>query len=112
MKTNKTDKHTPGPWQYDSDGHFVCVDMDASKMICDIRGWGWLQKMGHQKAVETQIANAKLIASAPDLLEACQWALKQFEKLSDDGRYPEHLLSENGGNGFTPLVNAIKKATL
>lgn len=68
MKT----KHTPGPWQYDEDGHFVSVDMDASKMICDIRGWGWLQKMGHAKAIEVQKANAKLIAAAPDLLEALQ----------------------------------------
>lgn len=65
-------KHTPGPWQADEEGLFVSVDMDASKMICDIRGWGWLQKLGTEKAIEIQKSNCKLIAAAPDLLVALQ----------------------------------------
>jgi hypothetical protein len=61
---------------------------------------------------EQDEANAKLVACAPDLLEACNWALQQFKRLSEEGKYPEHLLAENGGNGFMPLVTAIKKATV
>lgn len=55
--------------------------------------------------------NEKLIAAAPDLLAACQWALEQFKILADKGLYPEHLLQENGGEGMMPLVKAINKAT-
>jgi hypothetical protein len=31
--------------------------------------------------------------------------------LADEGRYPEFMLSQNGGEGVMPLVNAIKLAT-
>lgn len=55
--------------------------------------------------------NAILAASAPDLLEACQWAYKTFKRLADEGRYPEFLFQQNGGNGLIPLVKAIRKAT-
>lgn len=98
MKT----KHTPGPWQYDTDGHFVSVSMDASKMICDIRGWGWLKNMGHQKAVETQIANAKLIAAAPELLNAALMAITYLTKVN---------CGDEGDQAWQYLEQAIKKAT-
>ena len=55
--------------------------------------------------------NAKLIAAAPELLEACQWALKQFEILNDKGLYPTHLLYVNGGDGLMTIIKAINKAT-
>lgn len=45
-----------------------------------------------------------------DLAEACNWALEQFKRLADEGRYPEFMLSNNGGEGVMPLVNALKKA--
>lgn len=67
-----------------------------------------LQKWTNSEELE---ANAKLIAAAPELLNACQWAGEQFKILADKGLYPEHLLQENGGNGWMPLVLAIKKAT-
>lgn len=56
-------------------------------------------------------ANAKLIAAAPDLLAACNWAVNQFKRLADEGRYPEFMMSQNGGEGCMPIVSAIKKAT-
>ncbi len=57
-------------------------------------------------------ANAKLCAAAPELLKACEWAIKQFEILADKGLYPEHMLHNNGGVGYMPIIEAIKKATL
>lgn len=48
---------------------------------------------------------------ADELLSACEWAKEQFKKLADEGRYPESMLSQNGGEGIMPLVNAIKLAT-
>ncbi len=46
------------------------------------------------KAVEDveAIANAKLIAAAPEFLEACKWALEQFKRLGDEGHYPQFML--------------------
>jgi hypothetical protein len=48
---------------------------------------------------------------ADELLSACEWAKEQFKKLADEGRYPEFMLSQNGGEGIMPIVNAIKLAT-
>ena len=56
-------------------------------------------------------ANAKLMAAAPELLSACQWAVDQLKRLADEGKYPEFMLSENGGQGMMPLILAIKNAT-
>lgn len=55
-------------------------------------------------------ANARLIAAAPKLLEACKWAVEQFKKLADQGKYPDFMMADNGGNGIMPLVEAIKQA--
>ncbi len=55
-------------------------------------------------------ANAKLIAAAPNLLEACIWAKDVIKKLADEGKYPDFLLKENGGDGIMTLVDAINKA--
>jgi|GEM_PF-2972206 len=43
------------------------------------------------------------------LYGACTWALEQFERLAQDGRYPEFMLTVNGGEGFMPLLNAIEE---
>lgn len=78
-KVNKKYNHTPGPWDADSEGSFVSLSGDASKMICDIRGWGWLQKLGHERAIEIQKANGKLIAAAPDLPELAEAILSCYK---------------------------------
>ena len=109
-------KHTKGPWNQccaETTPHFVFADEDQA--ICSLRCNDPVNSdYNHMEGVvtnEERIANAKLIAAAPDLLEACIWAVDQFKILADKGLYPEHLLTENGGNGVMPLVNAIKKAT-
>lgn len=48
---------------------------------------------------------------ADELLSACEWAKAQFKRLADDGNYPEFMLSQNGGQGVMPIVNAIKIAS-
>jgi len=55
--------------------------------------------------------DSKLAAAAPELLRACIWALEQFKRLSDEGKYPEFMLVQNGGEGVMPLVRAINNTT-
>lgn len=67
-------KHTPGPWQYES---LPAVVTDANRCIIAVT-------VGPERTVavadvKQQRANARLIAAAPDLLEACNRLLMQVE---------------------------------
>ncbi len=69
-----SEKHTPGPWK---DDEMACYVFAGNMMVCQIRGWGHLTGRGalnlpEDKAIEIQKANGRLIAAAPDLLEACK----------------------------------------
>jgi len=75
MKSN----HTPGPWKAHFNvptavipGHIIKRDDDVQIPIASL----WVGGGTHGKTI--QIANAKLIAAAPDLLEA----LEPFAKLA------------------------------
>jgi hypothetical protein len=66
--------HTPGPWTYHADGeanHYTLMRSDG----------GWLISFLHngEQWTLTQEANARLMAAAPEMLEA----LKNLE--NDDG---------------------------
>ena len=74
-------KHTPGPWAFVAaddissehryiSSHWVSgpfTDESQYRTICDIAKWD---------TQERQIANAQLIAAAPDLLEALEAVLE------------------------------------
>lgn len=70
--------HTPGPWKVDEDG-FVWGYLPGSHMkeprflIAQVRGWGYMQYM--QGGEQIHAANARLIAAAPELFEACTLAM-------------------------------------
>lgn len=72
--------HTPGPWFTKREG-FSTVYVDARI------GGGLLQEVAavgpQEGGIQQQDANARLIAAAPELLEACKAAL------SDDQPYIE-----------------------
>lgn len=79
-------KHTPGPWNVDFidgvDGVFAAGD----KRICqvnevDIVGW-------NVRFRDESEANGRLIAAAPDLLEALQQAVTSMQ----DSGYPNDSL--------------------
>lgn len=62
-------KHTPGPWVV-FDGHFPGIDGDDGKFSVLIYGEE-LEEGGIRGRTSEEIAaNARLIAAAPDLLEA------------------------------------------
>lgn len=74
-------RHTPGPWEVDDANPemvFTTYGADDSGMrqyICDCEGTG-----SYETTPQSEYeANARLIAAAPELLEACKEALEQIQ---------------------------------
>jgi hypothetical protein len=101
----KTSKHTPGPWNvngmHDNGTPEVWVyddkaDQLVARVICETKR--------HE-------ANARLIAAAPDLLEACKAALSLAWEVgceTEDG--VGTLLEDSRGDLFRQLSAALAKA--
>lgn len=67
-------KHTPGPWHY-LGGRFVAAGTNPGcPFVADCMVSESIRATG------TTEANAKLIAAAPELLEACKIMLVQFKR--------------------------------
>lgn len=62
MKT----KHTPGPWYLSLMTGFVYNNENLEKLICTTESGPDCYKF-----TDEQLANARLIAAAPELLDAC-----------------------------------------
>jgi hypothetical protein len=96
--------HTPGPWEVsgdrdDSDGLCV-VEKATGRLICLVES-----TLGYAAADE---ANARLIAAAPDLLEALDYLLQQT--VDQDLEYGIGL-SEGEEDAQAKALAAIAKAT-
>lgn len=63
-------KHTDGPWMFDpsSNNVWATAPTGDNLHIATVRGWGHFQRLGD--GPETMQANGRLIAAAPQLLEA------------------------------------------
>ena len=96
-------KHTPGPWTFvgPSPGGTACDDGGDYAII---QGRGIIAEAIHHVDVgrtEDALANARLIAAAPDMLEALE---SVYERLHQDDTYVgDPLLAE--------VFAAIAKAT-
>lgn len=97
------DEHTPGPWSVypETDGTEICaVDMvprlPIRQIICrPVPGENW-------------IANARLIAAAPDLLAVAQELLRA---LDGNGKIDKRSQPIGGPTYRSMLKDAIAKAT-
>jgi len=89
-------KHTPGPWRVEKSGY--------TQIACLVYAGDYpvLNTAVPPSSKEEWESNAKLIAAAPDLLEACKKALIHFDHLG--------LVGTNGI--MEDLRQAIKKAEL
>ena len=64
-----SEKHTPGPWKSTKDGRIYSETATEWNRTANAETAAWVAATGENPA------NARLIASAPDLLAACEaWA--------------------------------------
>ncbi len=67
-----------GPWYYSEPGAMVRT-ADDQQHVCDIRGFGKLDKeVGTSEALKIMDATGELIAAAPDMLAALQECVTDF----------------------------------
>lgn len=80
MSTKSETKHTPGPWTIDESANYASVYADQSDvLICDFNTSCGVSPQ--------ERANLDLIAAAPELLKALEYAQECIEKkinVSDD----------------------------
>lgn len=97
---------TPGEWAvFPKESKFkVYSDDTVGSIIADCTGEYTILKQ------EEKIANATLIQAAPDMYRALKKCYEIFHQLAADGKYPESLLSQNGGTGITFITKALQKA--
>lgn len=93
--------HTEGPWEIK---HEFTIISDSGRGIATCGGY--TQNFDDEKVHLENVANAHLIAAAPELLEACKWV---------ESIYAEYMrLNPNPNNdGFrivTEGVSQIRKA--
>ena len=72
--------HTPGPWWiYESAGEIMGeypgIEADGGSVVC----FGDDMEGVRGDTCEERLANARLIAAAPELLEALDWAVNEFD---------------------------------
>jgi hypothetical protein len=106
---NEQTKHTPGPWQIDKFiGEFVVSSGDTSsdpnaREICECYQDG-------ERQDKTDLANARLIAAAPDLLTTLKFGLS----ITNDLTLSDADIAENTSKSalFIRMARAaIAKAT-
>jgi hypothetical protein len=95
-----TTKHTPGPWHLQPIGRELYVEADGPAFICDMQKDCLLEGMDDSAIMP----NARLIASAPELLEALQCVLAWV------GMYKDSLAWESGKREIESARAAIAKA--
>jgi len=96
-------KHTKGKWTAEQTDVHISVRpwrvLQGTKIICKLDSY---DRYNSEANIEEE-ANAKLIAAAPDLLEALKNAMEWFKKLDD--------WSGVGDPDIEKYIAAIKKAT-
>jgi len=102
MTTETQDKHTPGPWRITHNGSYSPPRFEISGRAGDGREYGFAEVSAWPLHAGEAEANARLIAAAPEMLEA----LKTLTPIASDQH--AHITSDCGGN--CPDLIAIKQA--
>ena len=99
--------HTPGPWDYDMD-YIVAPDPDGRHPDIYIAEIAHADDEGRIASPRQQDANRRLIAAAPELLEALDYLLEQTVDM--DLKYGIEL-SEGEEVARAKALSAIAEAT-
>ncbi|KKM13442.1 hypothetical protein LCGC14_1716230 [marine sediment metagenome] len=99
-------KHTPGPWKIDKDTFVYCLNKEGHNTFgCSVQKGC---QCGCGKASTRELkANTRLIASAPELLEACQYLEKVLLIIEKYQALPSPTILRNN---IECLQQAIAKA--
>jgi hypothetical protein len=100
------DTHTPGPWDYDMD-FIVAPDPDGRHPDIYIAEIAHSDDEGRIASSQQQDANRRLIAAAPDLLEALEYAHAILGRIYDGEKVTEQEI----GSTLHPSSAAIAKAS-
>ena len=98
MGVNKRVEHTPGPWHIGQGNGEGCVFSNSGRMKLGQGGSTLYPICTVPEFSDEDSANARLIAAAPDLLDACRKAMNMVI----DGAHDELVLGV--------LCHAIRKA--
>lgn len=110
-------QHTPGPWDASSfqEGDLAqtyYVTNNDGRRVCLIAGYGERKRYRSPKCDDAlnaeDVANARLIAAAPDLLKACRLMLDAVNEHHKDGSI---LWVNPGETAWELLTDVIGKAT-
>lgn len=99
MEKTKEVKHTPGPWQ-------VAIPHEWRQGILDAEGL-LIAEVHQWKDIMNMEENARLIAAAPDLLQAAKIAQRHIEWLAE-----KELAGDKPMENLLQSVNSTLKAAL
>ena len=105
-------EHTPGSWMAFVAGDVICVhlEQDGPRHFTDVIAWPGFDSCDIKSHGE-KIANANLIAAAPDLLDALTDARSAIESLSADAlgevRHPEQASDGEWGVMTWPIRDEL-----
>lgn len=94
-------KHTPGPWHVEGD-HVVTTDHMAKQLIA------WPVEGPYALPYDERVANAHLIAAAPELLDALREALGELGTI--DGNIADGRETYVSTTVLVTIERAIAKA--
>jgi len=97
MKT----KHTPGPWKQMKRANATVSNADESRIVAACGGYS--SNMDDGKHLYENLANAKLIAAAPEMLETLYEIIGYIQRSERESMF--------AGNIRRKCEAAIKKAT-
>ena len=100
-------QHTPGPWTIEADGAGWYIESNLiSTFVASVENakWNDYEEGDVVPTEEEQEANARLIAAAPDLLEALS---EMYHAFLD----PDHIVTDRQEAASLGAYRAIYKAT-
>lgn len=96
--------HTPGPWSFDHDWRrFPTIFGADKKKVATIEKDGFPAKNVRTAAQE---ANARLIAAAPELLEALEGICSAFTQPGNDGWFSDPVHSDEVNKARAAIAKA------